>query len=56
MLSHSRNNYPVYDFYSRGIIGVIVDSHVINIYIYIITKIYYYINNKQQGFGSILDI
>ena len=39
MLSHIWKCYPtdeyIYDFYSRGIIGVIVHGHVINIYIYI---------------------
>ena len=39
MLSHGWRCYPtdenIYDFYSRGIIGVIVHGHVINNYIYI---------------------
>ena len=38
MLSHGWTCYPtdenIYDFYSRGIIGVVVHGHVINIYIY----------------------
>ena len=35
MLSHGRRCYPteenIYDFYSRGIIGVIVHGHVIRL-------------------------
>ena len=32
----------IYDFYSHGIIGVIVHDHVINIYTYIYIHIYIY--------------
>ena len=40
MLSHGWKCYPmdenIYDLYSRGIIGVIVHGHVINIFILLV--------------------
>ena len=48
MLSHGWRCYPteenVYDFYSRGVIGVIVHGHVINIYITLIHERYLFIH------------